>query len=171
MIRRKRGLSRTRLAIVRMYSKWTERQQEGTGRSDREAGALYRPQYRSYAGRSLRRAARKGKPRAPVRRPTCSPESLQSLRRMWVTLDGVSGKRLAPFLLEIATVIERASEPHLSPPVREKLLVISAATIDRLLAPKRRRLHYPRPLTDQTGHAPPSDPGGQRPAGDPGCAR
>jgi hypothetical protein len=55
-------------------------------------------------------------------------------------LDGPSGKRLAPFLPEVIHAMERAGELELDPAVRAKLVRISAASIDRLLEPERRRL-------------------------------
>ena len=97
---------------------------------------------RTYACRVLRDAACAGRqpPRTRPRRKTYGPETLQPLRKIWATMDGISGKRLAPFLPEMVTVMERTGELHLPPEVKEKLLRISAATIDRLLAADRRRL-------------------------------
>jgi len=51
----------------------------------------------------------------------------------------ICSKRLAPFLSEIIPVLERWGEIKLATRVREKLLKISAATIDRLLTEKRKR--------------------------------
>lgn len=59
---------------------------------------------------------------------------------IWATLNGPAGKRLAPFLPEIVQVLERCGELQVEPQVRDKLLGISAATIDRALAPERARL-------------------------------
>jgi hypothetical protein len=64
----------------------------------------------------------------------------EPLRLVWATLGGPSGKRLAPFMAEIIEVLERWGELELDPPVRAKLICISAATIDRLLAADRSRL-------------------------------
>lgn len=97
---------------------------------------------RTYACRVLREGACAGRqaPRTRTRRKTYGPEVLVPLRKIWATMDGIAGKRLAPFLPEMVTVMERTKELHLSPQVKEKLLQISAATIDRLLAQDRRRL-------------------------------
>jgi len=65
---------------------------------------------------------------------------LAPLRLVWAALDGPAGKRLAPFMPEAVEALERADELVLSADVRERLLQVSAATIDRLLAPERRRL-------------------------------
>jgi len=79
--------------------------------------------------------------RSRGRPPVYGPAVVAALRKVWATLDGPSGKRLAPFLGEIVPAMERFGELALTPEVRAKLLRISAATIDRLLAPERRRLH------------------------------
>lgn len=78
-------------------------------------------------------------PRAPRER-TYGPEVLEPLRLIWATLNGPAGKRLAPFMAEIVAALERCGELELTPEVRTKLLSISAATIDRALAPERARL-------------------------------
>jgi hypothetical protein len=62
-----------------------------------------------------------------------------ALKRLWVMLDYISGKRLAPALGPIIKALERHGELELDPAVRAKLLRISPATIDRVLAEERRR--------------------------------
>src|SRR5207248_11232703 len=64
-----------------------------------------------------------------------------ALKRVWVIMDCICGKRLAPVLPEIIAVLERHAELELAPATRDKLCAISAASIDRLLAPERRRLN------------------------------
>jgi len=96
---------------------------------------------RRHAARALGQAIRR--PKRPDRRPrprVYGPEVLAPLRVVWAVLNGPSGKRLAPFMAEIVTALERSGELEVNPEVREKLLRISAATIDRLLAPERQRL-------------------------------
>jgi hypothetical protein len=78
--------------------------------------------------------ARRGRPRI------YGEDVLAALRKVWATLDGPAGKRLAPFLPEVVEALCRHEELELHPEVRTRLLSISAATIDRLLAPDRRRL-------------------------------
>ncbi len=53
---------------------------------------------------------------------------LVALKKIWATLDGPCGKRLAPFLPMIVEAMERAGELELDPEVRSKLLRVSAAT-------------------------------------------
>jgi hypothetical protein len=65
---------------------------------------------------------------------------LAPLRKVWAVLDAPTGKRLAPFLPEIVAALERCGELDLDPGVRAKLVVMSAATIDRRLAPQRKKM-------------------------------
>jgi hypothetical protein len=65
---------------------------------------------------------------------------LAALRRVWVIMDCICGKRLAAVLPEIVAVLERHGELQLAAQTRQKLCAISAASIDRLLAAERRRL-------------------------------
>jgi hypothetical protein len=82
-------------------------------------------------------------PPRPSRAPRArvyGPEVLEPLLVVWATLNGPAGKRLAPFMGEIVTALERCGELQVDPEVRTKLLSMSAATIDRALAPERARL-------------------------------
>src|SRR5674476_546492 len=98
---------------------------------------------RSYAARLLREKAR-GRPSRRKRRrgrgPVYGPELLAPLTKVWATLGGICGKRLAAVMGRTVAALERHGELALTDEAREKLLTMSAATIDRLLAAKRRRL-------------------------------
>jgi transposase InsO family protein len=115
---------------------------------------------RSYAARVLRQRAREvvlgtgrvggvkftlvedqRSPRTKRRRRprVYGKEVLVPLQRVWVVCDGICGKRLAPYLRTIVSVLERVGEMTLDDEVRRKLIRISPATIDRLLAPARKR--------------------------------
>ena len=56
-----------------------------------------------------------------------------ALRKIWVVFDFICSKRLAPFMAEAVEKLEYHREIDLTDKVREKLLKISASTIDRLL--------------------------------------
>jgi hypothetical protein len=96
---------------------------------------------RRHARRALAEAVA-GRPRPPRRpRPrTYGEDVVEALRFVWATLNGPAGKRLAPFMAQVVEALERHGELELSSEVRAKLLRISASTIDRALAPERRRL-------------------------------
>lgn len=62
-----------------------------------------------------------------------------ALKKIWFLMDCICGKRLAPMLGELIGVLERFGEIELEGEVREKLLNVSAATIDRLLVEERKK--------------------------------
>jgi hypothetical protein len=98
--------------------------------------------HRDHARKALR-AALKPKPVArhqKPRQPVYGQEVIAALRKVWAVLDAPSGKRLAPFLPEIVDRLIACSELVLSEPTRYQLIRMSAATIDRRLAPERARL-------------------------------
>jgi hypothetical protein len=64
----------------------------------------------------------------------------EALQQVWWIMDYACGKRLAAMLPELLPILERHGEIALPKTVREKLLVVSPATIDRLLAAERKRL-------------------------------
>lgn len=115
---------------------------------------------RSYAARVLRQRARPKvlgglreggvkitlmedertkRPKPRRRRRKYCKQVLAALRKIWLICDCICGKRLAPYLPEIIPVLERWGGLRVDPQVRAKLSEISPATIDRLLAPVRRR--------------------------------
>lgn len=61
------------------------------------------------------------------------------LKRVWLIMGFICGKRLKPELKEVIPILEKHKEIELDESVREKLLSISAATIDRVLAPERKK--------------------------------
>lgn len=102
---------------------------------------------RHYAARALRRSQQAPKAARTVvcvhragRPPVYTLDVKQALRQVWAILTFPSGKRLAPFLSEVVPILERFGELELTDEVRAKLLAMSAATIDRLLAHDRKQL-------------------------------
>ncbi|MCM8786359.1 MAG: transposase, partial [Candidatus Omnitrophica bacterium] len=66
-------------------------------------------------------------------------EVVDALKKVWYILDMPCGKRLAPYLKEIVPILETKGELKISNEVKEKLIKISAASIDRLLKEERKR--------------------------------
>ena len=64
---------------------------------------------------------------------------LKTLKMIWKILDYLCGKRLVAILPELAPISERHGELKVDANTRERLIQISAATIDRLLEPERRK--------------------------------
>lgn len=103
--------------------------------------------HRDHARKALRVAAKpkplagqqkQKRPRKP-RGPVYGEEVMVALRKVWAVMDGPSGKRMAPFLGEIVDRLVACGELEVSEQVRYQLVRMSAATIDRRLAPDRAR--------------------------------
>ncbi len=78
-------------------------------------------------------------PRAP-RAPKYPPEVVAALICCWRIARAPAGKRLAPMLGALAPMLRRDGELSLSDDHAGLLMAMSAATIDRRLAPERARL-------------------------------
>lgn len=61
------------------------------------------------------------------------------LIKLWKMMDYICSKRLQPALAELISALEQHNELRCERETRAKLLQISAATIDRLLRPERRK--------------------------------
>jgi len=91
---------------------------------------------RKYAIRLLNRQRKRPK-RRPGRKPVYrSPEFLRALKRIWLVTDQMCSKRLVATIPLWLPFYEQAYE-KLSDKTQNQLLSISAATIDRVLAPTR----------------------------------
>jgi len=96
---------------------------------------------RDYARRALRLALLPvPKRKRSTREPTYTGEVIAALQQVWAVLDGPAGKRLAPVMSQTVAALERHGELDLTDEVRTQLCAMSAATIDRRLAPDRKRL-------------------------------
>ncbi|MCV7117724.1 integrase catalytic domain-containing protein [Mycobacterium scrofulaceum] len=94
--------------------------------------------HRSHARKALKAAlvptvviARKPRP------VTYGDDVIAALIRCWVVLDRPAGKRLAPMLIELVAVLRYFGELIIDDATAELLVSMSAATIDRRLAPER----------------------------------
>ena len=66
-------------------------------------------------------------------------KAMVALKHIWLICDCICGKRLAPYLAEITPILIQHKELSISRITKEKLLRISAATIDRLLKKDKAR--------------------------------
>jgi len=98
--------------------------------------------HRKAAARLLREAPRGREVRADqprIGRPrTWGVVERAALTTVWRASGQVCGKRLAPAVPELVRVLEAHGDLALPSTVRERLVTLSAATIDRLLGPVRR---------------------------------
>ena len=92
---------------------------------------------RKYAIRLLNQCGKPRKKQRPGRKPIyASPELLTALKRIWFASDQMCSKKLKaaiPLWLPFYETVYKA----LTPETQERLLSVSAATIDRLLKPAR----------------------------------
>jgi hypothetical protein len=70
---------------------------------------------------------------------TYDEQVVRVLKRVWLIMGFICGKRLKPALKEVIPILEKYKEIELDKTVREKLSKISAATIDRVLALERKK--------------------------------
>jgi hypothetical protein len=101
--------------------------------------------HRTYALSLLRHGPPPARPRRPGRVRYDAPV-VDALRRLWEASGGLCSKRLHPFLGPLLETLARCGERQLPPRIQAALLRMSPATIDRKLAPSRRRLR-PRGLS------------------------
>jgi hypothetical protein len=73
------------------------------------------------------------------RQPVYDGEVIDSLRKIWMIMDCICGKRLKAALADLIPVLKKNMEIQLNPVTEEKLLRISASTIDRVLAGDRKK--------------------------------
>ena len=102
--------------------------------------------HRDHARKALRQAL-ESRPAGRTRRKLAipgpakyGPEVMAALRKVWAVMGAPSGKRLAPFMSEIVHQLRVHEELQISDETAELLCSISAATIDRRLAPDRKKL-------------------------------
>jgi hypothetical protein len=96
---------------------------------------------RDYARRALKAALvpRVVRPRTP-RAPVYDAHVVAALEKCWAVTSAPAGKRLAPVLAELVPVLRGYGELDLDDEAAGLLVRMSAATIDRRLAPSRARL-------------------------------
>jgi hypothetical protein len=76
--------------------------------------------------------------REPHPRRRYGPEAAATLVPLWEASDWLCGKRLKALLPLLVAPLEHHGHLSLEPVVREKVLAMSSATMDRLLAPIRK---------------------------------
>jgi hypothetical protein len=98
----------------------------------------------------LQKAKPKGK-NAPKRPATYGADISRLIKQLWALAGGLCGKRLAPFIRDVVPTLERFEELVLTTEQRKKLLAISPATLDRLLAPERAKYQLKGRATTRPG--------------------
>ncbi|MDP2300657.1 MAG: transposase family protein [Coriobacteriia bacterium] len=107
---------------------------------------------RGYASRALRREPKKRSvPETRGRKKTYTPQVMLPLRKVWASLDYACGKRVAAGMGDILDALVRAGELTCDRRVIELLSAMSAATIDRMLAPDRAKTSLKGRATTKPG--------------------
>lgn len=96
--------------------------------------------HRDHARKALRTALtpKVVRPRTP-RPPKYGPKVIAALVFCWAVLGMPAGKRLAPLLGELVAILRRFGELEIDDDTARLLAGMSAATIDRRLAPERKK--------------------------------
>jgi len=97
--------------------------------------------HRNHARKALKEALtpKLVRPRAP-RPPRYGPEVVVALAFCWAVLGAPTGKRLAPVMAELVARLRRFEELVISDVTAGLLVTMSAATMDRRLAPDRAKM-------------------------------
>lgn len=97
--------------------------------------------HRNHARKALKEALtpKLVRPRAP-RPPRYEPEVVAALAFCWAVLGAPTGKRLAPVMAELVARLRRFEELVISDVTAGLLVTMSAATMDRRLAPDRAKM-------------------------------
>jgi hypothetical protein len=100
--------------------------------------------YSKIAGRKIKYVIGSGKKIKKVRKKIYTYDVFLALRKIWAIFDFICSKRLRPFMTEAIEKLTKHGEIDIAPSVRQKLLKISASTIDRLLKPEKDRYRIGR---------------------------
>jgi hypothetical protein len=98
--------------------------------------------HRKYAIRVLKNGPKPKGLKKPGRRKKYQGEVVQVLEQVWEIYGRICSKRLHPFLPEGVAILERCHELNLSPELKQMLLSMSPATIDRCL--RKARFTHPQ---------------------------
>lgn len=122
--------------VVRLRYQKSSKKEKGRILSELVENTGYNRSYARFLLGTLKR--RKEKKRYSPRQRVYDTSVFYPLRKLWIIADGICGQRLQPFLPELIRVLEREKEFKEKQVIREKLLRISSATIDRMLSATKR---------------------------------
>ncbi|MBM3282974.1 transposase family protein [Candidatus Gottesmanbacteria bacterium] len=107
---------------------------------------------RSYARRILGSPKKQGrKKKHVVRKRIYDAAVFYPLRTIWIAADGICGKRLKPFILDVLRKLEEFKEIKLNKEIRRKLLSISSSSIDRMLSATKKNYQLKGRSTTKPG--------------------
>jgi hypothetical protein len=74
-----------------------------------------------------------------------------ALRKVWLAADQICGQRLKPFIPELTKILEEKKELKINKIIREKLIKIGSATIDRILKHEKKKYEFKGKSTTKPG--------------------
>ncbi|MCX6383287.1 MAG: transposase family protein [Actinobacteria bacterium] len=95
--------------------------------------------YSKINGRKVKYVIGKARKTKRVRNKIYTYDVFLALKKIWTIFDFICSKRLKPFMAEAVKKLQKHKEIDILPSVKEKLLSVSASTIDRLLKPEKDR--------------------------------
>jgi len=95
--------------------------------------------YSKINGRKIKYVIGKKKKVKRVRDSIYGYDVFLALKKIWAIFDFICSRRLVPFMAEAIEKLTKHKEIDLSPEVKQKLLLVSVSTIDRLLKPEKDR--------------------------------
>ena len=95
--------------------------------------------YSKIGGRKVKYVIGKAKKVKRVRNKIYTYDVFLALKKIWAIFDFICSRLLRPFMAEAIEKLTKHKEIDLIPSVKQKLLKISASTIDRLLKPEKDR--------------------------------
>lgn len=139
----------TRAARAQLARSLRQRYQAASSRAKKQilhefiAVSSYHPKYAIHVLNSPEPTAAVGRRRL---RPTLYDDAAkQALIVLWEASDRICGKRLKPLMRILLPALERHGHLKLDEAIRERVLAMSAATIDRLLRAPRQATRAKRP--------------------------
>ncbi|MCE5329987.1 transposase family protein [bacterium] len=95
--------------------------------------------YSKINGRKIKYIIGKGRKVKRARDKIYGYDVFLELKKIWTIFDFICSRRLKPFMAEAKEKLTKHKDLELSPETRQKLLLISVSTIDRLLKPEKDR--------------------------------
>jgi len=112
--------------------------------------------HRKHAIRARKKSSNSDQPESRRRARIYDEAVQQALTIVWEAADRICGKRLCEIIAGLVDAMEKYGHLHLEPEVRERLLGMSAATMDRLLRrvretgkQRRRRVCINTPIAEE----------------------
>lgn len=131
------SLAERRMLVIALATRYAQAgKKEKTQTLDRLCAAT--GWHRSHARKALLTAVRPKPANSPRGHAKYDTDVVAALLFCWTVLDRPAGKRLAPMLPELVPALRRHNELDIDEATAKLLMEMSAATIDRRLAPHRR---------------------------------